>query len=154
MWAIFLVGCIFNMTRYDISEAFKCVIWCVYDISSRFFSLFWTFWLFMSFDYNTMEAISQMIGRATNDFSLCPIPVFQTSGRLTVPRTLHKREISPTECWGCASIISPPCTLLQLEWDMQETFFVAYSGWALAPEKNATNAYFILFIYLARDVLK
>ncbi len=108
----------------------------------------------MSFDYNTMEAISQMIGRATNYFSLCPIPVFQTSGRLTVPRTLHKREISPTECWGCASIISPPCTLLQLEWDMQETFFVAYSGWALAPEKNATNAYFLLFIYLARDVLK
>lgn len=100
-----------------------------------------------------MQTISQMIGRATNDFSLCPIPVFQTSGRLTVPRTLHKR-VSPTECWGCASIISPPCTLIQLEWDMQETFFVAYSGWALAPEQNATKAY--LFIYLKHylDVLK
>lgn len=83
---------------------------------------------------NSMESISQMISRATNDVSVCPISVFQTSGRLTVPRTLHKREISPTECWGCASIISPPCTLLQPEWDVQETFFVAYSGWALASE--------------------
>ncbi len=86
------------MTRYYILQAFKCEIWCVYDISSRFFSLFCTFWIFMSFDYNTMEAFSQMIGRATNGFSLCPIPVFQTSGCLTVPRTLHKREMYPTEC--------------------------------------------------------
>jgi len=63
-----------------------------------FFQSFSILWLFICFDYNTMKTISQMIGRATNDFVLCPIPVFQTSGRLTVPRTLHKREISPTEC--------------------------------------------------------
>lgn len=111
--------CIFLNSRCGIVHRQKTQsLLSAHDIASWIWNLCEHLGSSYSLIITLQNPLVKLLVRATNDFSLCPIPVFQTSGRLTVPRTPHKREISPTETWGCASIISPLCTLLQLEWDM------------------------------------